>query len=87
MHIPAVSKDLQTLTFIRAPLIEETGKQVTVLAKANDRVVAARQDNLLVTSFHPELTDELYFYDYFISMILNPTFKNVSNGLTLYCAV
>lgn len=87
LHIPAVSKDLQTLAFIRAPLIEETGKQVTVLAKVNDRVVAARQDNLLVTSFHPELTDELYFYNYFVNMIMNPPVRNVSNDLTMSCAV
>jgi len=69
MPVAEVSKGLHTLTFIRAPIIEEIGIGVKVLATVNEKVVAARQDNLLVTSFHPELTDELSFYRYFIDMI------------------
>lgn len=85
MHIPEVSEDLQTLVFIRAPLIEETGREVKVLAELNGKAVAARQGNLLVTAFHPELTDELFFYRYFIDMITDSTISNVSNDTISSC--
>ncbi|RJQ32834.1 MAG: pyridoxal 5'-phosphate synthase glutaminase subunit PdxT [Actinobacteria bacterium] len=55
--------------FIRAPWIEKVGKGVEILAKYQDKVVAARQGNLLVTSFHPELTDDLRFHQYFVNII------------------
>ncbi|MBN1994580.1 MAG: pyridoxal 5'-phosphate synthase glutaminase subunit PdxT [Anaerolineae bacterium] len=58
--------------FIRAPLIEAVGEQVEVLARLDDgRIVAARQGNLLVTAFHPELSDDLRFHRYFLEMIKN----------------
>jgi 5'-phosphate synthase pdxT subunit len=44
--------------FIRAPVIEEAGPQVDVLASVGDRPVLARQGPVIVASFHPELTDE-----------------------------
>lgn len=56
--------------FIRAPRIESSGEQVEVLARLDDGTpVAARQDNLLVTAFHPELTDDLRFHQYFLAMV------------------
>ena len=54
--------------FIRAPIIEEAGSGVTVLAKVEEGIVSARQDNLLTTSFHPELTDDLRVHQYFIAI-------------------
>ena len=56
--------------FIRAPLIESVGKGVEVLAKLEDgTIVAARQGNLLATSFHPELTDDARFHRYFLERV------------------
>lgn len=55
--------------FIRAPYIESAGPGVEVMAEVNDKVVIARQDKLLVTAFHPELTDDDRIHKYFISMI------------------
>lgn len=56
--------------FIRAPLIESVGKGVEVLAKLEDgTIVAARQGNLLATSFHPELTDDTRFHRYFLEQL------------------
>ncbi len=56
--------------FIRAPLIQAVGQGVEVLARLEDStIVAARQNNLLVTAFHPELTADLRFHRYFLSMI------------------
>ncbi len=56
--------------FIRAPLIESVGDRVKVLATLDDgTVVAARQGNLLATSFHPELTSDHRFHRYFLENV------------------
>ncbi len=56
--------------FIRAPLLESVGKGVEVLAKLDDgTIVAARQGNLLATSFHPELTQDTRFHRYFLQLV------------------
>ncbi len=56
--------------FIRAPLIENVGKGVDVLAQLDDgTIVAAQQKNLLVTSFHPELTKDTRVHRYFIECL------------------
>jgi len=60
------------MTFIRAPFIESVGEGVEILATIDDKIVAARQKNQLVTAFHPELTDDLSIHRYFIEMINNP---------------
>jgi len=55
--------------FIRAPLIERVGEKVEVLASLpNGTITAAREGNLLVTSFHPELTNDPRLHKYFLSM-------------------
>jgi 5'-phosphate synthase pdxT subunit len=55
-----------TGVFIRAPFFEDVGPGVEVLSKVGDRVVAARGENILVTAFHPELTDDARFHEYFL---------------------
>jgi len=57
------------MTFIRAPYIASCGNGVTPLATVQGRVVAARQDNQLVTAFHPELTGDTSVHAYFLAMI------------------
>ena len=63
--------------FIRAPLIESVGPGVDVLARVEkdhqDVIVAARQDNLLATSFHPELSHDDRFHRYFLKMVESKT--------------
>ncbi len=57
------------VAFIRAPIVEKVGKGVQVLASlADGRVVAVRQENLLATSFHPEITGETFVHQYFLNM-------------------
>ena len=56
------------MTFIRGPIISEVGKDVDVLAVVNNQIVAAQEQNMLVTSFHPELTDDARLHQYFINM-------------------
>ena len=59
------------MTFIRAPYIKEVTEAVEVLAKVDDRIVAARQGNQLVTAFHPELDADTHVHEYFLNMIRN----------------
>ncbi|MFD0695470.1 pyridoxal 5'-phosphate synthase glutaminase subunit PdxT [Paenibacillus sp. GCM10027628] len=55
--------------FIRAPLIEEVGTGVDVLATYDGQIVAAQQGHLLAASFHPELTDDFRMHSYFLDMV------------------
>lgn len=56
------------MTFIRGPIISSLGEGVEVLATVDDQIVAAQEKNMLVTSFHPELTDDARLHQYFINM-------------------
>ena len=56
------------MTFIRGPIISSVGEGVEVLATVDDQIVAAQEKNMLVTSFHPELTDDVRLHQYFINM-------------------
>ena len=56
------------MTFIRGPIISSVGEGVEVLATVDDQIVAAKEKNMLVTSFHPELTDDVGLHQYFINM-------------------
>jgi len=55
--------------FIRAPWVEQTGPEVTVLGEDNGRIIAVRQGPLLATSFHPELTPDRRIHELFVSMV------------------
>jgi pyridoxal 5'-phosphate synthase pdxT subunit len=56
--------------FIRAPQIERVDPGVEVLSKLDDdTIIAAKQGNAIVCSFHPELTDDLRFHEYFINLV------------------
>lgn len=57
------------MTFIRAPYIEDAGPEVEILANVDGKAVAARQKNMLVTAFHPELTEDTHIHQMFIDMV------------------
>ena len=57
------------MTFIRAPYITQVGDGVEVLAVVEGKIVAARQDNQLVTAFHPELNGDTTVHAYFLQMV------------------
>ena len=57
------------MTFIRAPFITDAGENVDILSKVDGNIVAAKQDNMLALSFHPEVTDDLTVHHYFLDMI------------------
>ena len=56
------------MTFIRGPIISSVGEGVEILATVDEQIVAAQEQNMLVTSFHPELTDDARLHQYFINM-------------------
>jgi 5'-phosphate synthase pdxT subunit len=74
LHIEALKQATQTeapyhAVFIRAPIIESVSGSAEILSALPDgRIVAAQQGKLLATSFHPELTDDTRFHQYFLSL-------------------
>ena len=56
------------MTFIRAPYIESVSGSAKPLAVVGGKIVAARQDNQLVTAFHPELDENTAIHEYFLKM-------------------
>ena len=67
-EVAEIGKDIP-MTFIRAPFINRVYGRARELARVDGHIVAARQDNQLVTAFHPELTNDLRIHDYFLSII------------------
>jgi pyridoxal 5'-phosphate synthase pdxT subunit len=60
------------MVFIRAPLIEEIGPSIEVLASEGGRPVLVRQGKMLVATFHPELTTDTTVHEYFLSLAAEP---------------
>lgn len=69
VRAPAFGERPLHAVFIRGPWIESAGEGVQVLAEVNGHGVAAVQDNVLVTAFHPELTDDTRVHEYFLQMV------------------
>ena len=57
------------MVFIRAPFIVSANDNVKVLCEVDENIVVARQDNILATSFHPELTDDTRVLEYFLNNV------------------
>ena len=57
------------MVFIRGPIIETVGPEVEVLSQVNEAIVAAKERQMLVTSFHPELTGDTRVHAYFLEMV------------------
>ncbi|WP_227765653.1 pyridoxal 5'-phosphate synthase glutaminase subunit PdxT [Zhaonella formicivorans] len=68
---PKISPNKIPLVFIRAPYVEAVGRGVEVLGELDGKIIAVEQENLLATSFHPELTKDLTFHRYFIKKVKN----------------
>lgn len=68
LPIKGIAEDFNAV-FIRAPYVTEVGSQAEVLAEYNGAIVAAKQDNFLVASFHPELTDDHRVTAFFVKMV------------------
>lgn len=55
--------------FIRAPIVTDVGSDVEVLSKFNGKIVAVKKGNVIGTSFHPELTQDVSLHKYFVNLI------------------
>ena len=66
VDVPALGPEPVDAVFIRAPWIEEAGPGVEVLARRGGHGVAARQGELMVTAFHPELSGEPRFHEWLV---------------------
>ncbi len=70
LSIPALGEPPVHAVFIRAPVVESVGSGVSVLAALPDgRIVAVEQDNLLGSAFHPEITGDTRFHEYFLAKV------------------
>lgn len=70
LEIPELGQEPFHAVFIRGPIIEQMGHGVKVLAKLSDgKPVAVRQKMVLVCAFHPELTMDVRFHEYFLKMV------------------
>jgi pyridoxal 5'-phosphate synthase pdxT subunit len=69
VHVRGLGDEPLRAVFIRAPWIEEAGDGVEVLAEIDGHPVVARERNMLVAAFHPELTDDLRLHAMFLAMV------------------
>jgi 5'-phosphate synthase pdxT subunit len=74
IHFEGIAGEPLTAVFIRAPWVEQVGPGAEVLARveagpATGRIVGIRQQHLLATSFHPELTGDTRVHAYFVDMV------------------
>jgi pyridoxal 5'-phosphate synthase pdxT subunit len=68
------------MVFIRAPIISGTGSGVEILAKSQGNPVLMRQGQLLIATFHPELTGDTTVHDYFVRMPTKPNANGEKAG-------
>ena len=69
LRIPGIDGPPVRAVFIRAPWIADAGEGVEILASVDGHPVAARQDNMLVISFHPEIAGERRVHELFLRSV------------------
>jgi 5'-phosphate synthase pdxT subunit len=67
------------MVFIRAPVIERIGPGVETLAIANGTPVMVREGNILIATFHPELTLDIRVHSYFLQMVNDASRSNAKS--------
>lgn len=76
--IGMLGKDVFKGVFIRAPAVSEVGKDVEVIAKFNNKIVAVKQKNIIGTAFHPELSGDSRMHRHFVKMAIDFKHKNTA---------
>ncbi len=76
LDIPLLGSKKYTGVFIRAPLITSVGTGVQILSSYKGEIVAAQENNIIGTSFHPELTDDLRIHRHFLAIALSEKLKS-----------
>ncbi|WP_436953323.1 pyridoxal 5'-phosphate synthase glutaminase subunit PdxT [Staphylococcus shinii] len=72
LNVQGIAEDIEGV-FIRAPHIEATHGEVSVLSTVGEKIVAVQEGQYLGVSFHPELTDDYRVTQYFIEEMVKPT--------------
>jgi len=70
LSLSMLGKEAFKGVFIRAPAVSEVGKDVEVIGKLNNRIVAVKQKNIIGTAFHPELSSDSRMHTHLINMVL-----------------
>jgi 5'-phosphate synthase pdxT subunit len=86
IEIPDFGGPAFPAVFIRAPMIVSCGEGVRVMARFGDGIVMARQNNLLVSAFHPEITGDNRVHEYFLEMVVAAVNGKESAGAAAVCA-
>ena len=76
LGIGILGKEAFKGVFIRAPAVTEVGKDVEVIAKLNNRVVAVKQKNIIGTAFHPELSGDFRMHKHLLKMVIDFKHRN-----------
>lgn len=66
--VPGVATDFPAV-FIRAPYVTQVFGEARVLAKYEEKIVAVEEGSLMATAFHPELTEDDRFHQYFLTKV------------------
>src|SRR5712691_2313378 len=69
LSIPALGDEPFRGVFIRAPIVQQVSSKVEVLSKLEDKIVAVKQENIIGTSFHPELSGDTRLHEYFVRTV------------------
>lgn len=70
LEMPAISDEPIPTVFIRAPIVSDTGDNVEILGRlADGKIVAVRQENMVATAFHPELTGDRRLHSWFLKLV------------------
>lgn len=67
--VDGIGKEPIELVFIRAPYVLEHGKEVKIIVEVDGKIVGVRQNNMIATSFHPELTEDTRFLQYVLNSL------------------
>ena len=70
LEVPFIGKDSFRGVFIRSPVVKKVGNDVEVLTKIDDKIVGVRQNNIIATAFHPELSGDTRFHREFIKSVV-----------------
>jgi 5'-phosphate synthase pdxT subunit len=70
LEMPFLGNESFRGIFIRSPVVKKIGDNVEVLAKINGEIVGVKQDNIIATAFHPELSDDTRLHRKFVESVI-----------------
>jgi pyridoxal 5'-phosphate synthase pdxT subunit len=80
LEVAGLGPDPMRAVFIRAPWIEDHGAEVDVLASVDGHPVVVRQDRIVLSAFHPELTDDSRLHALLMALATSSRDRSASDG-------